>query len=68
MEQDWIEVFRTSQEYQAVIAKDILENHGLKVVVMNQHDSSYLTFGSISVMVAEADYDMATNLLSDLKH
>ncbi|MFZ5429695.1 MAG: DUF2007 domain-containing protein [Bacteroidota bacterium] len=67
MDQDWTEVFRTSHEYRAVLARDILENHGLKVVIMNQQGRSYLTFGTIAVMVPESDKDQAINLLSDFK-
>lgn len=67
MEQDWTEVFRTTHEYRAVLARDILENNGLRVVILNQQDSTYLTFGSISVMVPEEDKDQAINLLSELE-
>jgi hypothetical protein len=68
MEQDWIEVFRTSHEYRAALARDILENHGINVVIMNQQDRSYLTFGTIAVMVPGTDSVQAINLLSELEH
>jgi hypothetical protein len=49
------------------MAQDILENNGLKAVILNQHDSTYMTFGTISVMVPEADKEKAVELLKDLK-
>jgi hypothetical protein len=67
MEEGWKTVFETDQEYQATIAKDILEDNGLKVVVMNQRDSAYLVFGSISVLVPATDEGKAINLLKAIK-
>ena len=67
MEEGWKTVFVTDHEYQAIIAKDILEDNGLKVVVMNQRDSAYLVFGSISVLVPDASEEIAINLLKYLK-
>lgn len=55
MEKGWQEVFMTVHEYKASMAKDILENAGIKAVVLNQHDSAYQSFGEFSVLVTEAD-------------
>ena len=49
MEKGWKDVFLTAHEYKATIAKDILENAGLKVVIMNQHDTAYQSFGDFVV-------------------
>ncbi len=68
MEKGWKEVFVTDQEYQAVIAKDILEDNGIKVVVLNQHDSVYKVFGSIKVLVPDEEAEQAETLLKELKH
>ncbi len=67
MEKGWKEVFLTAHEYKATMAKDILDNAGLKVVVMNQHDSAYQSFGDFVVYVEEADEQKALELLKDLK-
>ncbi len=53
MEKGWKEVFLTTQEYQALIAKDLLEASGIHAVVLNQHDSTYQTFGEFVVYVPE---------------
>lgn len=67
MEEDWKEVFITAHEYQASMAKDILENAGIKSVVMNQHDSAYKSFGVYVIHVGEADEKKALELLKNLK-
>lgn len=61
-------MFVTDQEYQAVMAKDILEDNGIKAVVLNQHDSVYKVFGSIRVLVPEGEAELAVTLLKELKH
>ena len=68
MEKGWKEVYMTAQEYKAEMAKEILENDGINVVVMNQKDTAYKTFGEISLYVAEADEKRAVELLKNLKH
>ncbi len=66
MEKGWIEVFMTAQEYEAAIAKELLENEGIKAVVLNQHDSAHQAFGELSIYVAEKDVEKATLLLKNL--
>lgn len=67
MEKGWKDVFLTVHEYKATMAKDILENAGLKAVVLNQHDSAYKSFGDFVVYVEENDEQKALELLKDLK-
>jgi predicted Fe-Mo cluster-binding NifX family protein len=68
MEKGWKEIFMTAHEYKATMAKDILENKGIKTVILNQHDSSYKTFGEFAVYVMEADYERASEFLKNLKN
>jgi len=68
MERDWKEVFMTAHEYKASMAKDMLENEGIKTVILNQHDSAYQSFGEFSVLVAEADEAKAIEIIKKLKH
>jgi hypothetical protein len=67
MEKGWKEVFLTAMEYQAIIARDILERSGIKVVIMNQHDTIYSTFGEYVVYVPEESENLAIDLLKELK-
>lgn len=68
MEEGWMEVFLTAHDYKAAMAKDILENEGIRAIVINQHDSSYPSFGESVVYVQEADKEKALELLKELKH
>ncbi|MGQ8337661.1 putative signal transducing protein [Sunxiuqinia sp. A32] len=67
MEKDWVVVYETSLEYQAEIAREVLENNGIKAVVLNQKDSSYMTFGPIEVYVHQSNKEKSIELLKDLK-
>ena len=67
MEKGWIEVYMAAVEYKAEIAKDLLENAGIKAVTINQHDSAYQNFGEYHIYVAEQDGDLAVELLKELK-
>ena len=68
MEKGWKEAFITINEYEAEIAKDILENEGISVVVINQKDTAYKTFGEIYVYVQEENAERADELLKNMKH
>ena len=68
MEKGWKEVFMTTHEYKSSMAKDMLENAGIKAVVLNQHDSAYQSFGEFSVLVAETDEAKAVEIIKELKH
>ncbi len=68
MEKGWKDVLLTAHEYKATLAKDILENNGLEVVVMNQQDTAIKAFGDYVIYVREADEQKAVELLKELKH
>jgi len=68
MEKGWKEVFVTAHDYKAEMAREILENEGIKVVVMNQHDSAIQSIGDYYVYVAEKDEAKAIELIKNLKH
>jgi predicted Fe-Mo cluster-binding NifX family protein len=68
MEKGWTEVFITTHEYKASMAKDLIENESINVVVINQYDSAYQIFGEFSVHVAENDVEKALQLLKNLKN
>lgn len=68
MEEGWKEVFMTSIEYKAEMAKDILENQEIKVVVLNQQDSAYQNFGEFVLFVAAENEARSIELLKELKH
>lgn len=60
---DWIAIYETDQIYKAEIVKGILCDNGVEAVILNQKDSSYLMFGSIKVMVNEANQEKAIEII-----
>lgn len=68
MEKDWILVFSTTEEYQAEIAREILENEGINSVVLNKKDFSSLAFGPIEVYVHKDYQKKAVEILNELKN
>ena len=68
MEEGWKEVYMTAHEYKAEMAREILESEGIKVVVLNQQDTAYKSFGEFSVYVTEADATRSVELLKNLKN
>ncbi len=58
----------TAESHQAAIAKSILEENGIKAVILNQHDSSYATFGEYRVYIEEHDEAKAIDLLKELRN
>ena len=68
MEKGWVEIYMTAHEYKATMAKDMLENAGIKAVVLNQRDSAFQSFSEFSVHVAESDKVKAIEILKELKH
>lgn len=68
MEKGWKQVFMAAVDYKAEMAKDLLEKQGIKVVVLNQHDTAFQNFGEIKLYVSEENEARAIELLKELKH
>jgi hypothetical protein len=68
MEKGWKEIYMTVYEYRVEMAREILENEGIDVVIMNQKDTAYQAFGEIYVYVKEENAERAVELLKNLKH
>jgi hypothetical protein len=68
MEKGWKQVFLSGEMYRAEIARELLENNGVKAVILNQKDSSYTAFGNIEVYVNETDEEKAIKILKELKN
>ena len=63
--ENWVSVFTTTSELEAGIVKDLLDEAGIPAVILNQKDSSYQTFGDISVMVSRDDQEEAKKVIKD---
>ena len=49
------------------MAKEILENAGINVVVLNQHDTAIKSFGEYGIYVTNEKVTEAVKLLKELK-
>lgn len=59
MENSWIKVYTTENAFTAEIIKQGLIESEIPAVVLNKQDSSYKTFGVLTVMVRPEDFDKA---------
>lgn len=55
----------TDQSYRAEIVKDVLEDAGVKAVILNKKDSSYNNFGALEVHVLPADVMKAKRIIEN---
>ena len=51
MENNWIKVYTTENAFTAEIIKQALIENDIPAVVMNKQDSSYKSFGVLTVLV-----------------
>lgn len=68
MEKDWVCVYRTEKNFQAEMAKEILENEEIDCVVLNENDSNFPSIGELEIWVHMDFEEKATHLLKDLAH
>ena len=66
MEKDWVVIYTTDQLYKSEILKDVFEDHQINCVVMNKQDSSYMSFGSINVLVQADDVIKAKHIINKI--
>tara|TARA_B100000242_G_C43043254_1_gene486803 strand:+ start:1943 stop:2128 length:186 start_codon:yes stop_codon:yes gene_type:complete len=60
-----IKVYSSNNPNQAIIIKQMLEENGINVVLLNKQDSSYLMFGPIELYVHEEEIIQAKKLLEN---
>lgn len=61
---NWVSVFTTTELFVAERMKEVLTESGIPAVILNQKDSSYMTFGDINVMVNEEDQEQAEQVIN----
>ncbi len=64
MEKDWVIVYTATEVYKAELVKDLLENEGIKSVIINKKDSSVI-IGDAEVYVKRDDVLKAVNLIKN---
>lgn len=61
---NWVSVFTTTELFVAERMKEVLTESGIPAVILNQKDSSYMTFGDINVMVNKEDQEKAEQVIN----
>jgi len=70
MKNDWVPVFSSTSVYELNIVKAVLIEHGIKAVVLDQHDSMIgaLNIGHLNnVLVDGDDVVRAKHLIKDIE-
>ena len=65
MDSDWSEIHRGGSLPHAHLLKSYLEENGIKAVILNQQDSSYLSLGDIIIYVSKSHLVKAKWLLDN---
>ena len=60
-----VKIYSSNNSNQALIIKQMLEENGINVVLLNKQDSSYLMFGPIELYVNKNEIDKAKKLLKN---
>lgn len=60
---NWVSVFSTTEIFVAEQIKEVLTDSGIPAVILNQRDSSYMTFGEINVMVNKENKEKAEQVI-----
>jgi hypothetical protein len=64
MEDGWVKIYVSAEEYQAVLIKDLLENHGLHPVYMDKRDDEF-RLGEAQVYVAPEEVEQAQKIIKE---
>jgi Putative prokaryotic signal transducing protein len=65
MNKDWETIYETTSIFKAELIQELLNEHEIESIILNQQDSSYLSFGEIKVMVKRDIFILAKNLINE---
>ncbi len=66
MQEGWVKVYESMEEYQAVLIRELLESHGLHPVLMDKKDDEF-RIGHAEVYVSQEELDKAKQVISENK-
>ncbi len=66
-EKDWILIYTTNQEYEAELAKEVLEENEIEVFMLNKKDSFYVTLGEIELYVLKEYEEAALEIIKSFE-
>lgn len=61
----WSKIYESKKPYRAEIVKDILEQKGIKAIIMDKKDSAYDIFGQMEVHVEAKEVLNALKIIED---
>ncbi|MDX1477318.1 MAG: DUF2007 domain-containing protein [Saprospiraceae bacterium] len=61
---DWVRVYRSEEEYQAVLIRELLENYDLHPVLMDRKDDEF-RIGYAEVYVAPEESERARQIIEE---
>jgi len=62
---NWSKIYESKKPYRAEIVKDILEQKGIKAIILNKKDSAYDIFGQLEVHVEAEKVLTALKIIED---
>ena len=65
MNDNWREIASVESPAKAALIQGLLEENKIPVIVLNQKDSSYMSFGFIKIHVRPEDVIQAKQLIKD---
>jgi Putative prokaryotic signal transducing protein len=65
MNKDWETIYETANIFNAELIQEFLNEHEIESIILNQQDSSYLSFGEIKVMVKRDSFILAKKLINE---
>jgi len=68
MDNGWILAYSSSSPISAELLRQALEEEGITAVIINQHDSSFTSFGDAEVYVEEAYVEQAKKKVEDFEN
>ncbi len=68
MEKGWVKIFSSGDVYRVEIARQVLEEAGIKAVLIDKRESAYrLDIGEAELYVRQEDVIMAKRFLKNLE-
>ncbi len=66
MNDNWVMIFESSMELICQTMKSLLEQNGIKVIILNKKDSMVQSIGSAELYVQKDDVILAKHLIESL--
>ena len=65
MNKNWETIYETTNIFNAELIQELLNENAIESILLNQQDSSYLSFGEIKVLVKRDSFILAKKLINE---